>query len=322
MSTPVKIYDTTLRDGAQSYGVTFSLEDKLRIAAALDDLGVHYIEGGWPGSNPKDAAFFKAAQKVPFKRSKLAVFSCTKHINGSMHEDKNIQQLIRSETPVVTIFGKTWNLHVERALGIELPENLDMIQETITYLRGYFDEIIFDAEHFFDGYRARDGYALEAVKAAQQAGCDWIVLCDTNGGTLPDQCAAIVSKVSRTMQKPLGIHCHNDAELAVANSLAAVDHGVEMIQGTINGLGERCGNANLCSIIANLTLKLGRSIIPTENLSKLNYISRLVSELTNQTHPRYLPYTGSHAFAHKGGIHVSAVRGDPCISGSKRSLHL
>lgn len=308
MSRTLKIYDTTLRDGAQSVGVTFSLEDKLRIASALDDFGVHYIEGGWPGSNPKDIAFFNEAKKIRFSNAKLSVFSSTKLANIDVKKDQNIQKLIAAEAPVVTIFGKSWDFQVKVALKINLEKNLEMIFSTINYLKNYFDEVIFDAEHFFDGYKENREYTLKVISTAQDAGINWLVLCDTNGGTLPSDCEKAIEFVKPKITTPLGIHTHNDAELAVANSLIAVDKGISMVQGTINGLGERCGNANLCSIIPNLTLKKGYHILPPNKLKKLNYLSRLVSELSNQKHPRYLPYTGSNAFAHKGGIHVSAVR--------------
>ncbi|MBN1271907.1 MAG: citramalate synthase [Candidatus Aminicenantes bacterium] len=310
MTKQVKIYDTTLRDGAQSVGVTFSLEDKLRIAAVLDDFGVHYIEGGWPGSNPKDMAFFKEARKLRFKNARLSVFSSTKQAHSEIEKEPNIQKLIAAETPVVTIFGKSWDLHVTTALNISLDENLEMIRVTIEYLRRYFDEVIFDAEHFFDGYKNNREYAEKVIFAAREAGCHWIVLCDTNGGTLPGECEKIVNSVNSRIDIPLGIHTHNDSELAVANSLIAVNGGVQMVQGTINGLGERCGNANLCSIIPNLSLKTNFQTILQEKLKKLPSISRLVSELSNQKHPPYMPFVGKNAFAHKGGIHVSAVRKD------------
>ncbi len=310
MADRIKIYDTTLRDGSQGFGITFSLEDKLRLTAALDDLGIHYIEGGWPGSNPKDIAFFAEAKKIRFKNARLAAFSSTRRPRVPVEQDANIRQLIASETPVVTVFGKAWEFHVKSALQIELEENLDMISDTIRYLKRYFDEVIFDAEHFFDGYKDNPEFALKVLAVSHEAGSDWIVLCDTNGGTLPFECEEIVSSVTSLVPAPLGIHAHNDADLAVANSLVAVKNGVEMIQGTINGLGERCGNANLCSVLPNLSLKQEFHTIPPEKIKKLFYISRLVSELSNQSPPQYLPFVGNNAFAHKGGIHVSAVRKD------------
>jgi len=308
MLQAVKIYDTTLRDGAQSVGVTFSLKDKLRIARVLDDMGIHYIEGGWPGSNPKDVDFFNEIKRMKFISSKMAAFGSTRRARSSVEQDANIQQLIASETPVVTIFGKSWDLHVNSALGIELDQNLDMIASTLTHLKRYFDEVIFDAEHFFDGYKENQDYALKTLAAAREAGCDWIVLCDTNGGTLPGECEKIIRAVKTAVKVPLGVHIHNDTDVAVANSVVAVTQGATMIQGTINGLGERCGNANLCSVIPNLALKTDHKVIARENLKKLFYVSHLVCELTNRPHPDNFPYVGNNAFAHKGGIHVSAVR--------------
>jgi 2-isopropylmalate synthase len=308
MNNQVKIYDTTLRDGAQTVGVTFSLEDKLKLIKAMDNLGFHYIEGGWPGSNPKDVAFFNEAKQVCLNRAKLSAFSSTKQKNLNIEEDQNIQTLIKAGTSIVTIFGKTWDLHATTALEVTLDENLDLIYETIFYLKKYFDEVIFDAEHFFDGYRNNPEYAVQTLSVAQEAGSDWIVLCDTNGGTLIKEFEKTVREIISLFTVPLGIHTHNDSELAVANSLVAVDQGVKMVQGTINGLGERCGNANLCSIIPNLTLKQDYRSIPNQQLKQLRYISRLVSELSNQKPSSSLPFVGNNAFAHKGGIHVSAVR--------------
>ncbi len=307
----VYIYDTTLRDGAQTRGVSFSLEDKFRITEALDDLGVHYIEGGWPGSNPKDLAYFKSVKKLNLKNSKIVAFSSTKRKGITIEKDKNIQQLIETEVPAVTVFGKSWDLHVKEALGISLEENLDLITETIRYLKKYFQEVFFDAEHFFDGYKDNPEYAISTVKVAQEAGADCIVLCDTNGGTLWFEVEDIISKVKEATNCPLGIHAHNDSDMAVVNSLVAVKKGAVQVQGTINGLGERCGNANLCSIIPNLVLKMGFKSIPVEKLKKLYSISRLVSELSNRPHPENLPYVGENAFAHKAGVHVSAVEKNP-----------
>ncbi len=307
----VLIYDTTLRDGAQTVGVTFSLEDKLRVTRALDDLGVHYIEGGWPGSNPKDIAYFKQAAKLNLKNARLAAFSSTKQKHTDVRRDPNLQQLIAANTPVVTIFGKSWDLHVEKALQVGQQENLDMIGQTLDYLRHYFDEVIFDAEHFFDGYKANPQYALKTLQTARAAGADWVVLCDTNGGTLGHQCSQAIEEVLIKIATPLGIHTHNDAELAVANSLTAVQQGVRMVQGTINGLGERCGNANLCSVIPNLSLKTGMNTIPQDKMKNLKYLSHLVGEISNQPASANLPFVGAHAFAHKGGIHVSAVNREP-----------
>ncbi len=324
----VYIYDTTLRDGAQTRGVSFSLEDKLRITKALDELGVHYIEGGWPGSNPKDMAYFKEVKNLKLKNSKVAAFSSTKRPKVSVYNDANIQELVKAETPVITIFGKAWDLHVRQALKVSLEENLEMIFETISYLKRYADEVFFDAEHFFDGFKDNPEYALKVLKAAQEAKADCLVLADTNGGTLWFELEQIIEKVKKEISSPFGIHAHNDSDCAVVNSLAAVRLGAAQVQGTINGLGERSGNANLCSIIPNLVLKMGVEAIPKENLKKLYFVSRLVSELSNKSHPDNLPFVGENAFAHKAGVHVSAVlknprtyeHVDPELVGNKRKI--
>ncbi|PLV59270.1 citramalate synthase [Thermotoga sp. KOL6] len=307
----IKIYDTTLRDGAQAFGVSFSLEDKIKIAEALDDLGVHYLEGGWPGSNPKDIAFFEVVKNMKFKNLKIAAFSSTRKANMRVEEDKNIQTLIKAETPVYTIFGKSWDLHVEKALRTTPEENLKMIYDTISYLKKFADEVIYDAEHFFDGYKANKEYALKTLKVAEEAGADCLVLADTNGGTLPHEIEKIVEEVKKHVKTSIGIHAHNDSDLAVANTLAAVRKGVVHVQGTINGLGERCGNANLCSVIPNLVLKMGFDVIPKENLKKLFDVAHLVAELSGRPHIENMPYVGDYAFAHKGGVHVSAIKRDP-----------
>ena len=303
----IRIYDTTLRDGTQGEGVSFSMEDKVRLATRLDALGIHYIEGGWPGSNPKDLRFFRRMQDVAFKHAKLAAFSMTRRAGGTAHGDPNMQALLESGAPVATIVGKSWDFHVTEALATTLPENLAMIADTVAYLRPKMEEVLFDAEHFFDGFRANRDYALQTLKAAEEAGAHWLVLCDTNGGTLPADLAAIVQAVKRHVRTPLGIHVHNDTECAVANSLAAVTEGVDQVQGTMNGFGERCGNANLVSIIPNLVLKLGLACIPENHLRELREVSRFVSELANRTPWAAQPYVGDSAFAHKGGMHVSAV---------------
>ncbi len=307
----VYIYDTTLRDGAQTRGVSFSLEDKLRITEALDDLGIHYIEGGWPGSNPKDLAYFEEIKKLKLKNAKIVAFSSTKRKGVRVEDDRNIQQLVRTEVPAVTVFGKSWDLHATLGLGISLEENLDLIYETILYLKRYFDEVFFDAEHFFDGYKSNPEYAVKTLLAAQDAGADCLVLCDTNGGTLWYETEEIVDEVLKRVKSPIGIHAHNDSDMAVVNSLIAVRKGAVQVQGTINGLGERTGNANLCSIIPNLVLKMKVESIPEENLRKLYSVSRLVSELSNRPHPENLPFVGENAFAHKAGVHVSAVEKNP-----------
>jgi 2-isopropylmalate synthase len=307
MPRVIRIYDTTLRDGTQGEGVSFSMEDKVRLATRLDALGIHYIEGGWPGSNPKDLRFFRRMQDVAFKHARLAAFSMTRRAGGTAESDPNMQALVEAGAPVATIVGKAWDYHVTEALGTTRDENLAMIADTIAYLRPRMEEVLFDAEHFFDGFRANREYALQTLRAAEAAGAHWLVLCDTNGGTLPAELAEIVREVRRRLRTPLGIHVHNDAECAVANSLAAVADGCDQVQGTINGFGERCGNANLVSVIANLALKMGLACIPEDSLRELRDVSRFVSELANRTPWAAQPYVGDSAFAHKGGMHVSAV---------------
>ncbi|HEY7520673.1 MAG TPA: citramalate synthase [Methylomirabilota bacterium] len=307
----IKIYDTTLRDGTQGEGVSFSMEDKVRLATRLDAVGIHYIEGGWPGSNPKDLRFFARMQDVSLKHAKLTAFSMTRRAGGTAESDANMQALIAAGAPVATIVGKAWDFHVSHALGTTLEENLAMVRDTIAFLRPKMDEVLFDAEHFFDGFRANREYALATLRAAESAGAHWLVLCDTNGGTLPADLVQILRVVKATVKTPLGIHVHNDAECAVANSLAAVAEGVDQVQGTINGYGERCGNANLVSIIPSLVLKMGIDCIPDAHLRELRDVSRFVSELANRKPWDAQPYVGDSAFAHKGGMHVSAVLKHP-----------
>ena len=307
----VWLYDTTLRDGTQGEGVSFSMEDKVRLATRLDALGLHYIEGGWPGSNPKDLRFFHRMQDVMLKGAKLAAFSMTRRAGGVTESDANMQAILQSGAPVATIVGKSWDFHVTEALGTTLPENLAMIGDTIAFLRPRMDEVIFDAEHFFDGFRANPDYAVATLMAAEAAGAHWLVLCDTNGGTLPAELVATIQAVKKHVRAPLGIHVHNDAECAVANSLAAVGEGISQVQGTFNGFGERCGNANLVSIIPSLVLKLGLDCIPEPSLRELRDVSRFVSELANRKPWSSQPYVGDSAFAHKGGMHVSAVQKHP-----------
>ena len=251
------LYDTTLRDGAQGEGISFTLEDKLRIAKKLDEFGIHYVEGGWPGSNPKDIKFFKRAKELKLNHAKIVAFGSTRRARLSAEEDPNILALLEADTRVVTIFGKSWDLHLRAALQVTLEQNLEMIYDTVSFLKRHVPEVIFDAEHFFDGYRNNPQYALKTMAIAQEAGADWIVLCDTNGGMLPHQMSAIVEEAKGAISVPWGIHTHNDSEVAVANSLIAVELGASQVQGTINGYGERCGNANLCSVIPNLQLKMG-----------------------------------------------------------------
>jgi len=307
----IKIYDTTLRDGSQAEDIAFSLEDKVRIAQKLDELGTHYIEGGWPGSNPKDLQFFQEIKSVHLSGAKIVAFGSTCRAGTLPENDPNLQALIEAGTEAVTIFGKSWDMHVLEALNISLQQNLEIISQSIRFLKGKVFEVLFDAEHFFDGFKNNPSYALSILKAAQEAKADWIVLCDTNGGTLPHDLQIAIREVKKTIKVPLGIHIHNDAELAVANSILAVKEGVGNVQGTINGYGERCGNANLCSIIPNLKLKMGLQCITDAQLAKMTEVSRFVSELANLPHPKYLPYVGDSAFAHKGGIHVSAIRKSP-----------
>jgi 2-isopropylmalate synthase len=307
----VKIYDTTLRDGAQSENISFSVEDKLNIAKELDDLGVHYIEGGWPGSNPKDVDFFSKMRGHRLKNSKLVAFGSTRRSGKSVDEDANIASLLEAETPVVCIFGKSWDLHVREALQILLDENVELIFDTVKFLKEKGKEVVYDAEHFFDAYKSNRDYALKTIKAAEQAGADWIVLCDTNGGCMPYEVEEITSKVRNAIETPLGIHAHNDSDTAVANTIMAVKMGVKQVQGTINGYGERSGNANLCTVIPNLRLKLGIECLDDDKLKKLTEVSRYVSEIANLPHFDSMPYVGRSAFAHKGGIHVSAVQKTP-----------
>jgi 2-isopropylmalate synthase len=311
MTARIRIYDTTLRDGTQGEGVAFSVEDKLLIARKLDELGVDYIEGGWPGSNVKDAGFFSRARSLKLEHARLAAFGSTCHPRNSPEQDPNLRKLVEAETPVVTVFGKSWDLHVKKALRISLQENVDLIGASIAYLKSMGREVIYDAEHFFDGYAANPSFAVETLKAADDAGADTIVLCDTNGGTLTSRLVEIVDHVRKAIRAPVGIHAHNDSDMAVANSVAAVEHGVSQVQGTINGYGERCGNANLCSIIPVLELKLGRETIGRERLGMLTSVSHYVAELANLPHRTDLPFVGRSAFAHKGGVHVSAVMRDP-----------
>jgi 2-isopropylmalate synthase len=305
---PVRIYDTTLRDGSQAEDITFSVEDKIRIAQKLDELGIHYIEGGWPGSNPRDLQFFEEIKRVPLSQAKMVAFGSTCRAGTLPQNDPNMKALTEAGTEAVTIFGKTWDLHALEALKISLEQNLEIIHESVRFLKSRIPEVHFDAEHFFDGFKSNPQYALSVVKTAQDAKADWIVLCDTNGGTLPYEIQSMITEVKKKITTPLGIHVHNDTEMAVANTLLAVREGIRMVHGTINGYGERCGNANLCSIIPTLKLKMGINSLSDDQLKKLREISRFVSEIANLPHPKYLPYVGDSAFAHKGGIHVSAIR--------------
>ena len=328
MTKTVEIYDTTLRDGCQAEDISLTLEDKLRIAERLDSMGVRYVEGGWPGSNPRDEAFFREVRKRSLKQIKVAAFGSTRRAGVRAGDDKNLTQLLRSQTPVVTIFGKCWDLHVRDDLRIPLEENLDLIHDTVRYLKKHVDEVIFDAEHFFDGFHHNREYALECVTSAAEAGADLLCLCETNGGRLPQEVAAGVDAVTAGTDVGIGIHCHNDSELAVANSLIAVEHGARQVQGTINGFGERCGNVNLCSVIANLQLKMGYKVLSAANLSRLQDLSHFVYELANIEPYKRQPFVGHSAFAHKGGVHVAAVQRnaatyehiDPTVVGNRQRV--
>jgi 2-isopropylmalate synthase len=303
----VQLYDTTLRDGAQQEGISLSVEDKLKICQKLDELGIDFIEGGWPGSNPKDTEFFAKAQNLHLTHSTLVAFGSTRHASRRAEEDANLQALLQAKTKMATIVGKAWDKQVTRVLETTLEENLSMITDSISYLKAKGLRVFFDAEHFFDGYRDNPEYALQVVTAASKASAECVVLCDTNGGTLPQKIVKAIKAVQKASPVALGIHTHNDAELAVANSLAAVEAGVIQVQGTMNGYGERCGNANLCSIIPTLKLKMGIDCVTDEQLSKLSDVSRYISELANMPHYDRLPYVGDDAFTHKGGIHVSGL---------------
>jgi len=303
----IVLYDTTLRDGAQREGISFSVDDKLKIAQQLDRLGVHYIEGGWPGSNPKDMAFFERLPELHLQQATVVAFGSTRRAGVAVEQDANIQALVAADTPAVTVVGKSWDLHVHRVLNTTLEENLRLIADSVRYLKALGREVIYDAEHFFDGYQAHPDYALQTLLAAAEAGADVLVLCDTNGGALPSQIASIVAEVQRATDRPLGIHAHNDGEMAVANTLLAVEQGVRHVQGTINGYGERCGNANLCSVIPALKLKMGFDCVTDEQLRTLTETARYVSEVANLRLPAQQPYVGYSAFAHKGGIHVNAL---------------
>ncbi len=307
----IDIYDTTLRDGSQREGVSLSVSDKIKIAEKIDEFGVKYIEGGWPGSNPKDIEFFKRASKIKFQNARICAFSSTRRPGTIIEEDRNIQALVNSGTETVTIFGKSWDFHVRDALKTTLDENLAMIKDTISYLKSLGREVFFDAEHFFDGYKANSEYALDTLKAAAEGGADVLVLCDTNGGLMPWELPAILTAVKETVNTPLGIHVHDDAGMATTNSLLAVREGVTQVQGTINGYGERCGNANLCTIMPNLQLKMGYNVVSEEKMKGLTMLSRFVAELANIAPTDQQPYVGFNAFAHKGGIHVDAVSKKP-----------
>jgi 2-isopropylmalate synthase len=314
LSNQLWLYDTTLRDGTQREGLSVSIEDKLRIAYRLDELGIPFIEGGWPGANPKDVQFFWQLQQKPLKQAEIVPFCSTRRPHTKAVDEPMLEAILAASTRWVTIFGKSWDLHVIEGLKTSLDENLAMIGDTIEYLRSQGKRVIYDAEHWFDGYKQNPDYALQTLKTAMIAGAEWLVLCDTNGGTLPHEVSEIVSVVSGQEHKTIpqiGIHTHNDSEMAVANALAAVMSGAKMVQGTINGYGERCGNANLCSLIPNLQLKLGYSCIGEHQLNQLTEVSHFVSEVVNLAPDEHAAFVGRSAFAHKGGIHVSAVERNP-----------
>jgi 2-isopropylmalate synthase len=306
-ASPIRLYDTTLRDGTQREGLSLSVEDKVKIARALDRLGVHYIEGGWPGSNPKDAEFFRRMREVPPARARIAAFGSTRRAGARCEEDGNLAALEQAGTPVVTLVGKTSTLHVDRVLETTREENLRMIGESVAWFKRLGREVVYDAEHFFDGWRLDPGYALATLHAAEEAGADVVVLCDTNGGELPEIVAERVLELRERVGAALGIHPHDDAGLAVANALAAVRAGCVQVQGTVNGYGERCGNLDLVPLIANLQLKLGHRLLADETLARLSEVSHYVADVANQHPDPHAPYVGRSAFAHKGGIHVAAI---------------
>ncbi|MBU2498794.1 MAG: citramalate synthase [Proteobacteria bacterium] len=310
MTRHIALYDTTLRDGTQGEQVNLSAEDKLRISKKLDEFGIDYVEGGWPGSNPKDARFFKMALKTNFRHTRLTAFGSTRRPGTRPQDDGNIKALLKTEVETVTIFGKSWDLHASKILGASLDENLAMIEESLAYLKKKDRRVIYDAEHFFDGYKHNPAYALKTLEASVNGGAEIIVLCDTNGGTLPHDIRTIMDEVMPHIPLPVGIHAHNDCGLSLANSLVAVQSGATMVQGTINGYGERCGNTDLISTIGNLQAKMGYQCVPAEKLARLTELSRFVSEVANVPPLNFRPFVGKSAFAHKGGVHVSAILKD------------
>ncbi len=303
----ISVYDTTLRDGAQREGISFSVGDKVQIVKLLDKLGIDYIEGGWPGSNPKDMEFFRRVKEIPLKHARFAAFGSTRHAHINVESDANVRALLEASTPVITIVGKSWDFHVHHALNTTLEENLSMISDTVSFLKSKKREVIFDAEHFFDGYKNNPVYALDTIRTAAESGADTVVLCDTNGGTMPAEVQLIVQEVKKQLDVSLGIHAHNDTGMAVANSILALQSGINHIQGTINGYGERSGNADLCIIIPNIQLKLKVDLLSAEQLKQLTHVSKVVAELANMIPQDNQPYVGRNAFTHKGGIHVDAM---------------
>ena len=323
---PVTIYDTTLRDGTQGTGISFSVLDKIRVAEKLDSFGVDFIEGGWPGSNPRDVAFFAEAAKRTWKNAKIAAFGSTRRGGVSVESDSQVRTLLEAGTPVVTIVGKTWLLHVTEVLGVSADENLDMIADTVAFLKKNGREVFYDAEHFFDSYKDDPEYSIRTVAAAKHAGADLIVLCDTNGGALPDEVGRVTGEVIKSLGCPVGIHTHNDSGLGVANALAAVAAGACQVQGTVNGYGERVGNCNLTTILPTLQVKMGIRVVP--DLTRLRELSRFVDELANVPQDIRAPYVGGAAFTHKGGLHVHAVQKlarsyehmDPALVGNAQTI--
>lgn len=309
--TKVQIFDSTLRDGAQGENVNFSVEDKFSVMQALDEFGIDFIEAGNPASNPKDMEFFKRAEEYPPKHSKLVAFGSTRRKNISCKEDANLNALAETNVEYVSVFGKSWDLHAEEIICTTLEENLKMISDTIEYLTKKGKKVFFDAEHFFDGFKHNPEYALETLKAAEKAGAEAVVLCDTNGGCFPDEIAEITEKAVQTVKIPVGIHCHNDTGCSVANSVAAVKAGASQVQGTITGIGERCGNTNLSTVIANLQLKLGIECVPEKSPARLTQLARYIAEICNMKLTSTMPYVGKSAFAHKGGMHADGVKKNP-----------
>ena len=327
--TRISIYDTTLRDGSQGEGVNFSLQDKLLITLKLDTLGIDHVEGGYPLSNPKDAAYFRAVRDLDLKHTKVSAFGMTRRKGVAAEDDIGMNALVDAKTPAVTVVGKSWDFQATEVLGVSLEENLAMIKDSVGYLAANVSEVIYDAEHFFDGFKRNPEYALKTLQAASLAGAHWIVLCDTNGGTLPDEVAEAVGLVRESIETPIGIHTHNDCDLAVANTLAAVLKGARQVQGTINGIGERCGNVDLCSVIANLAIKMkGFDVFSPERLTRLTEVSRFVYETANMNFRSGQPFVGTSAFAHKGGMHVHGIRKnagsyehiDPATVGNERRV--
>lgn len=327
----VDIYDSTLRDGSQAEGVSFRLEDKLLIAERLDSFGVHFIEGGWPNpTNPKDMEFFREALRMRFRRSKITAFGSTRRASNRAENDPILRTLLSAGTEIVTIFGKSWDLHVKEVLRISLEENLRLIEDSVRFLKSEGRRVFYDAEHFFDGWKADPDYALKTILAAESGGADCIVICDTNGGTRPDEVAAVCDAVRVRISVSFGMHCHNDAGLSAANTLTGIEHGASHVQGTVNGIGERCGNDNLCTTIPNIIFKLGMECIPKGRVRGLMELSRFVSEMANEAHNHRQPYVGESAFAHKGGAHIDGVlknsrtfeHVDPELTGNQRRFLL